>query len=88
MPHPHKRTWTLEHLSRDVPHLLWFDDDTFRWECRPVRVEVIAPDGQASEVSDHVAKRVDEAPTVPADPLPSQRTGVSLRSVPPPPGGC
>lgn len=36
MPHPHRRTWTLGSLDRDLTYRLWFDPETFRWECAAV----------------------------------------------------
>ena len=86
MVHPNRRTWTLGALDREVPHLLWFDDEAFRWECRPVQVE--GTEGQASDVADHVAKRVDATPTVLGGPVPWSGPGVTLRSVLRLPGGC
>jgi hypothetical protein len=35
MPHPHKRTWGLGTLDREISYRLWFDPVAFRWEVEP-----------------------------------------------------
>jgi hypothetical protein len=45
MPHPHRRTWTLGTLDRDLVYRLVFDAEAFRWE-----VQAVCTVAEASEV--------------------------------------
>ena len=61
MPHPHKRTWTLGDLDRDVMHRLWFDAVAFRWECVPLVLEAGQVLSQETWEVGRVAERADTA---------------------------
>ena len=58
MPHPNKRLWTLEGLSRDLEWRLWFNHEAFRWDVAPLGLtqpadedpwDPLAGDGDTSE---------------------------------------
>jgi hypothetical protein len=48
MPHPHKRTWTLERLDRTGSYRLWFDPVAFRWEIEPEGAGTDPAEGRAA----------------------------------------